>query len=44
MTRPYSNQQKKRICKIVNFAVPANYRIELKESENKDKYLDPARE
>ena len=35
---------KKRICKIVDFAVPANHRINLKESEKKDKYLDLARE
>ena len=43
-TRPYNNQQKKRICKIVDFAVPADHRIKLKESENQDKYLDLARE
>ena len=44
-TRPYNNQQKKkRICKIVNFAVPADHRIKLKEFEKKDKYLDLARE
>ena len=35
---------KKRICKIVDFAVPADYRINLKECEKKDKYLDLARE
>ena len=35
---------KKRICKIVDFAVPANHRIKLKECEKKDKYLDLARE
>ena len=35
--------KKKRICKIVDFAVPADHRINLKESENKDKYLDFAR-
>ena len=33
-----------RICKIVDFAVPADDRINLKESEKKDKYLDLARE
>ena len=44
-TRPYNNQQqKKRICKIVDFAVPADHRITLKECEKKDKYLDLARE
>ena len=36
--------KKKRICKIVDFAVPADYRINLKECEKKDKYLDLARE
>ena len=36
--------KKKRICKIVDFAVPANHRINLKECEKKDKYLDLASE
>ena len=36
--------KKKRTCKIVNFAVPADHRIKLKECEKKDKYLDLARE
>ena len=36
--------KKKRICKIVDFAVPADHRINLKESKKKDKYLDLARE
>ena len=36
--------KKKRTCKIVDFAVPADHRINLKESEKKDKYLDLARE
>ena len=36
--------KKMRICKIVDFAIPADYRINLKESEKKDKYLDLARE
>ena len=43
-TRPYNNQQKKRICKIVDFAVPADYWIKLIECEKKYKYLDFARE
>ena len=34
----------KKICKIVDFAVPADHRINLKESEKKDKYFDLARE
>ena len=37
-------KKKKRNCKIVDFAVPADYRIKLKESEKKDKYLDLARD
>ena len=36
--------KKKRICKIVDFAVPADHRINLKESKKKDKYLYLARE
>ena len=42
--RPCNNQQKKRTCKIVDFAVPADHRIKLKECEKKDEYLDFARE
>ena len=30
---------KKRTCKIVDFAVPTDHRIKLKECEKKDKYL-----
>ena len=36
--------KKKRTCKIVDFAVPADHRVKLKESEKKDKYLDLAGE
>ena len=36
--------KKKRTRKIVDFAVPADYRIKLKECEKKDKYLNLARE
>ena len=49
-TRPYNNQQKtktknkKKICNIVDFAVPADHRIKLKECEKRDKYLHLARE
>ena len=39
-----NNLQKKRICKIVDFAVPADHRIKLKECEKKDKNMDLARE
>ena len=35
---------KESICKIVDFAVPADHRIKLKEYEKNDKYLDLARE
>ncbi len=43
---PHNNQQqkKKRICKIVDFAVPADHRIKLMECEKKDKYLYLAKE
>ena len=33
-----------RTCEIVDFTVPADYRIKLKESEKKYKYLDLAKE
>ena len=39
-----NKKKKKKICKIVEFAIPADHRINLKESEKKDKYLDLARE
>ena len=39
-----NNNKKKRTCKIVDFVVPADHRIKLKECEKKDKYLDLARE
>ena len=38
------NKKKKRTCKRVDFAVPADHRIKLAECEKKDKYLDLARE
>ena len=42
-SRPYNNQPKKkkikRICKIVDFVVPADHGIKLKECEKKDKEL-----
>ena len=37
-------KKKKRTCKIVDFAVPADNRVKLKESEKKNKYLDFTRE
>ena len=36
--------KKKRNCKVVDFAVPADRRIKLKECEKKDKYLDLVKE
>ena len=45
--RPYNIQKKKKkksTCKIVDFTVPAEHRIKLKESEKKNKYLDLSRE
>ena len=33
------NKKKKRTCQIVDFAVPANHWIKLKENEKKDKYF-----
>ena len=38
------NYKKKRTCKIVNFVIPADHRLKLKENEKKDKYLDLARD
>ena len=35
---------KKKICKVVIFAVPADHRIKLKECEKRDRYYDLARE
>ena len=37
-------KKKKRTSKIVDFAVPADHWIKLKECEKKDKYFDLARE
>ena len=34
--------KKKRMCKIVDFALPVDHRINLKECEKKDKYLNLA--
>ena len=43
-TKKNKTKKKTRICKIVDFAVPADHRIKLKESEKKDKYLNLARD
>ena len=42
-TRP-CDSQKKKTCRIVNFAVLADNRVKLKESVKRDNYLDHARE
>ena len=36
--------EKKRTCRTVNFALPVDHRVKLKESRKRDKYLDLARE
>ena len=36
--------KKERTCKIVDFAVPADYRVKLNESEKMDMYLNPPSE
>ena len=35
-------KKKKKLCKIVDFAVPADHQIKLKECEKRDKYLELA--
>ena len=37
-------KETKRTCRIVDFAVPADHRIKLKENKKRDKYVDLARE
>ena len=36
--------KKKRTCRIVDFAAPADHRVKLKECEKRYKYLDLARD
>ena len=43
-TRPNESQRKKRTYRMVDFAIPADHRVKLKENEKRDKYLDLARE
>ena len=45
-TRPYNNNNynKKRTCRIVDFIVPADHKVKLKECERRDKYHELARE
>ena len=43
-TKSYNKQQKKKkTCKIVNVALPADHRVKLKENEKMDKYLHLSR-
>ena len=44
MNRPRDSQQKKRTCQIVDFVIPADHKVKLKESEKRDKYQDLVRE
>ena len=37
-------KEKKGTCRTVNFAVPADHKVKLKESENRDKFMNPAME
>ena len=39
-----NDQQQKKTCRIVNFDVPADHRVKLKESEKRNNYLDLSRE
>ena len=36
-------KQKERTCRIVDFVVPADHRVKLKEREKRDQYIDLAR-
>ena len=38
------NKKTKRTCLLVDFAVSADHKVKIKESEKRDKYLDFARE
>ena len=40
------NKEKKikRTCRIVDFTLPVDHRVKIKESKKRDKYLDSARE
>ena len=37
-------EKEKRTCRIVDFAIPGDQRMKIKENEKKDNYLDLARE
>ena len=40
LIRINKKKKKERTCRIVNFAVPLDHRVKLKENEKKDKYLN----
>ena len=42
--RPSDNEQKNQNLLFMDFAIPADHRLKIKESEKRDKYLDFARE
>ena len=42
--RGWENSQRRKMIKIITFAVPADYRVNIKENEKRDKYFDLARE
>ena len=44
MTRPSDSQQKKRTCRVVDFAVQTDHKVKIKENEKRDNYQDLARE
>lgn len=39
-----NNKKKKKHCQIVDFTVPADYRLKLKETKKRSKYVELARE
>ena len=44
VTKPSDHQQKKRTCRIVDFVVPADHWVKLKESKKRDEYVYLSRE
>ena len=40
MTSPSDCQQKKRTCWIVDFAIPADHKVKIKENKKRDQYLE----
>ena len=43
-TKSSNNQQKKRTCKIVDFAILSDHKVKLKENEKREKHQDLTRE